>query len=367
MKLFNKIKNKINTKYQILGHSIYKTETLITAKRYFFLGINFYKKIIKPDIEKNYILGIKVYTKKKDIITPLLQYAQNSEFLYVCFHTGDFYYLCEIIKDNFERFKDVKILSNFEYLKQVLELFDIDKEWIKNNFIKVPQFYPSTVLWCDKDGKIIKKIEIDHNKGWCIDNILCKTSNCHNSLKNNFYQFVGEEEKNGNRLLYNCKPDTDKENKILFAPESQFNGELDFEFCKKLIDNLQNEGYKIFINTKSDKYNSLLNDNVSKIFLSLKETYLFASNCTALIGVRSGFFDCLQTLINNEVKFFVIYNKISYPHYRHFKNFYQWFKEVYSFNLINNTNKFKEYFYENDLEKIEKDILKELRIEREKR
>ena len=70
MKLFNKIRNKINTKYQILGHSVYKTETLVSAKRYFLLGINFYKKIIKPDIEKDYILGIKVYTKKKDIITP---------------------------------------------------------------------------------------------------------------------------------------------------------------------------------------------------------------------------------------------------------------------------------------------------------
>lgn len=367
MKLFNKIKNKINTKYQILGHSFYKTETLVSAKRYFLLGINFYKKIIKPDIEKDYILGIKVYTKKKDIITPLLQYTQGSEFIYFCFHTGEFYYLCKIIKDNFERFKDVKILSNFGYLKQVLRLFDIDEQWIENHFIKVANFYFSTALWCDKDGKIVNKLELDHNNGWILNGVKCLKQNQYNLVENNLYEFLNitKTQDNNTKILLN--QNMELERKILFFPESQFNGDLDFEFCKKLLNSLEQEGYKIFINTKSNRYNSLLNDNVSKIFLSVRDTYLFASNCTAVIGVRSGLLDCLQTLINNGVKFFVIYNRISYPHYRHFKEFYQFFREAYSFNKINNTDKFKEYFYEDDLEKIEKDILKELKIEGEKR
>ena len=362
--MFEKIKIKAEgrdiTKYKFLGITIYKKEKLLSLRNYFILGFKFFYKQTKPDSVKTYLFGIRIIKKSINVVENLLKYSQNHDFIYYCFHQGDFYYLCSNIEKNFEKFKHYKILSYFPYNKRVLELFEIDQSWITENFVAVPYFYPSLALMCDKNGKILKHMCIDHRKGWQIDNQSQKIKSNYRNIAETISLFLNE-----SFDIYNSPIKSlisVKRNYIYIFPDSRFNGKMSYDLLKNLIKRLSNCGFKIFINTANKRYDDLLSNNVQKIFLPLKETFIEVSRSYAVIGVRSGVIDCLQSLIHHDVKFFIIYNKIHYPHYKYFKQYYKWVKEVYSFNLINNCNKFIEYFYPENLAQIENDIVDKLRL-----
>lgn len=331
------------TKYKLFGKlTLYKKEIFISSKTYFLLGFMFKKTYIKPDNIKTYFLGIKVKDKKIDIISKIRQYTKNKDFIYYCFHTGDFYYLIQILKNQKDKFNNTVIITNFKELKQVLYLFDFDKKWIDEHFIVVPElFYFSLALYCDKNGKVLSKMELDHEKGWIVNGILQKEKRSYfpiNKVIHNFLQYSGS-------LAF---PISSFENysstsTVMILPESQFNGNIPVNELKKIVKELVLMGYHILLNTKSNVYDECLNENVKKIFLSYKETYNIACSCKAIIGIRSGLYDCLQNVANYGVKCFVIFQNKKYPHYKFFKNFLDWFLSVYSFNNINNTKYFKEF------------------------
>lgn len=356
MKLISKEKTKTTCTYKLFNKiTIYKKEKFISSKSYYFLGVLFLKKKIKPHKQITYILGIKVLEKRIDIISKIRPYANGKDFIYYCFHTGDFYYLCQIIKANMHKFKDTVIITNFSSLKQVLYLFDFEEKWINDHFIVVPDlWYFSYAIYCKSDGSVISQMELDHEKGWIVNGRLQKNKNKYLPINKIIQNFMG---------IYTITipkvPQKQKlQNTILFLPESQFNGNLEFQKSAMLIQVLVQAGYRVAINSKSNIYDSLLNENVYKIFLSYKDTFDFANNYKAIIGVRSGLFDCLQELANGGVNCFVIYQNKHYQQYKFFKNFTEWFKSVYSFNLINNTTIFNEFNEINDFTVTQ--LLKEL-------
>jgi len=343
VKFITKQQNKTTCKYKLLNKiTIYKKEKFISCKAYYILGFMFLKKRIKPNRQTTYLFGLKIKDKKFNLVPKILPYANGKDFIYYCFHTGDFYYLCQIIKVNMDKFKNTVIITNFKELKQVLYLFDFNEDWINEHFVVVPKlWYFSYALHCKSDGSIISEMELDHEKGWIVNGKLQKENGKYLPINRVIQNFIGI-----NNIAKPQLTDSQisKNNTIFIMPESQFNGNLDIKILTDLVNNLINLGYKVAINTNSNRYDSLLSDDVYKIFLPYKETFNFVCNCEAIIGVRSGLFDCLQELVNLNVKCFVIYQNQKYPHYKFFKKFHFWFTQVYSFNKINNCEIYNEYF-----------------------
>lgn len=339
MKILKKIKNNNSTQYNFLGLPLYKKEKFISSKSYYLFGVLFYKKKIKSDGYEIHLFNKKIYSKKYNVVKKIRPYAKNKDFIYFCFHSGDFYYLCSLIKNNFDKFKDTVIITNFGYAKLVFEMLDFDADWVETHFVVVPNLWLwSLGLWCKADGTIISKVQLDHETGWIVNNKKQKRKE-YLTIAETIKNFLQEKDFKHVTQITNCN----KQNLILLIPESQFNGELNINILESLIKSLTQKGYQIAINTKSNKYDNYLNDDVTKVFMNYKETLNFASSCKAIISVRNGLMDCLQSVASNKVKVFCVYTKWRYPQYKFFKDFDKWFKAVYSFNKINNTSIFFEY------------------------
>ena len=340
MKLLTKNKNNTTTEYKLFGIiPFFKKEKFLSCKAYYLFNYLYFKKKIFADGFELYLFGQKIFKKRFDVIKRIIPHAKGKDFIYFCMHSGDFYYLCSIIKNNFEKYKDTVIITNFKYARLVFEQLNFDKEWLDKYFVVVPDLWLwSLCLWCKADGSIISKAQLDHQLGWFVNGKIQKGKEYY-SIADTIKNFLHEED-----FKHVLTPTETKKNKaVLLIPESQFNGNLDFNNLSNLIEKLTIKGYQVAINTSSDKYDKFLNDNVYKIFLNYKETFEFANHCQAIISIRNGLMDCLQNVIKNEVKIFVFYNKWHYPQYKYFKNFDYWFKEVYSFNNINRTLSYVEY------------------------
>lgn len=357
MKFLKKIKDNITTEYKLFNIiPLFKKEKFLSCNAYYLFNYLYFKKKRFADGYELHLFGQKILKKRLDVINRIKPHAKGKDFIYFCMHSGDFYYLCSLIKNNFEKYKDTVIITNFKYARLVFEQLDFNKEWLNEYFVVVPNLWLwSLCLWCKADGTVISKAQIDHQFGWFINDKIQKNKE-YFTIADNIKDFLKED--NFKHAITPIK--AEKNNTVLLIPESQFNGNLDFNALSILIEKLTLNGYKVAINTKSNKYDKYLNENVYKIFLNYKETFEFASKCDAIISVRNGLMDCLQNVIKNDVKIFVFYNKWHYPHYNHFKCFYDWFKAVYSFNKINSTNNYNEYFYEKDYELLAEDIINKI-------
>lgn len=147
-------------------------EVLLSSSRTFILGILIKKKIILPNKEETFFIGIKVKEKQKNITKAFTSTLKGKRFVYFCFHSGEFFYFLLTLKKNFILYKDIIVLSNFSYLKQVFDIFNFDKKWVDEHFMTVSEFYPSLAFFCSESGKIINKIQIDHCKGWKVNGVL---------------------------------------------------------------------------------------------------------------------------------------------------------------------------------------------------
>lgn len=341
MKFINIVHEKNIAKLKVFNKTLIRKEKFISSQHYFILRFRVAKKIIRPDYINTYIIGFKIHEKKIDVIKKILPYAKNKDFIYFCMHSGEFYYLCNIIKIHFEEFKDTVIITNFGYNRQVFELLDFEKQWLDEHFIVVPQLWLFSLgVWCKADGTLLSKVELSHEKGWIVNGKLQKKGKNYFSVAECISHFLLKK-----KFVHNIKLPTNvtKEKSVLLIPESQFNGNLSVDFCKELCRCLCEQGYKIYLNTKGTAYDQLLDFQVEKVFASYKETFELAAKCSALISVRCGLVENLQKLSDSKLRFFIIYNKIFYPHYTYFKNFHKWFLQVYSLNHINFSTSFDEF------------------------
>lgn len=355
MKIFKKEQTKSTTEYKLFGFSIYKKLKLFSSKSYYIFNILYYQKFISLVRIEKYLFGIKISDKRINLTDRILPHAKGKDFIYFSIHSGEFYYTCAYIKQNFEKFKDTVIITNLPYIKMVFELFDFDQYWLNEHFILVPELWIwSYGVWAKANGEIISEAELSHHKGWIVNNKLQKDKNGYFPIKKVISNFLGV-----NDFQTPLLPDDIKRTKtVLLLPEGASTNSLKDDFVKNIVTELTKRNYKILINTKGNKYDYLLSDNVSKTFENYKDTYKIASECCAVIGVRNGLLDNLQSLAFHGVNFFIIFEKWYYYHYKFFKNLYGWLTTVYGFNKINNSNIFHEY-YDTDKNIIES-ILKKL-------
>lgn len=324
--------------------SIFKKEKYKSSTFYFCLSVPIFKIRLLVNEKKVFCFGILIYKKKTKQTEKINPYAKGYDYIYTSYHTGEMYYLCNLIKNNFNKFKDIKIVSCFKYLKQILELFDFSEEWIQEHFIYTPEFIPSCMYYANKNGNIEKIIETDYEKGLLFNK---------KQTKKHISKLIAELTDNDQFEYYPLKGNyiDNKDKLALIFPESIFNGNLDKSFLSLLVKNLLKLNYKVFINSKKDNYQNLLNKNVKQIFLSFKDTYKLALNCELVIGVRSGFFDCLQCCAKGKTKLHIIYNNYCYPCYNHMRNFKDFCLNSYSLEAARFANNIYEYKWLNDNEK----------------
>src|SRR5574344_1269240 len=117
MKIFNKIRNKYSTEILLKNISIYKKEKYVSSTFYFIFGFPIFKTRNLVGEKRTFLFGIRIIKKQVNITTELLKYANGKRFIYISYHTGEFYYLACMLKQNFEKYKDIKIISKFQYLK----------------------------------------------------------------------------------------------------------------------------------------------------------------------------------------------------------------------------------------------------------
>ena len=87
----------------------------------------------------------------------------------------------------------------------------------------------------------------------------------------------------------------------MIFPEALSASNYSLMFWKKLIANLKNKGYEIFVNSK--KANDY-NPGQTKEFFSVKEMFYMVKNSAGVIGLRSGL---LETFIPLGVPLHVLY------------------------------------------------------------
>lgn len=344
------------TRLTLFGKTIVRKEKFLSSHHYFVWKIRVAKKILRPDYTKTYILGVKVREQKIDVVSKILPYAGGKDFIYFCMHTGDFYYLCKVIKVCFEEFKDTVIITNFGYNRQVFNLFGFPEDWLSEHLVIVPKLWLFSLgLWCRADGTVLSKVELSHEKGWIVNGKIQKKAGRYFPVSECIAHFLHKEHSPV------CSParlqEAQKNGAVLLIPESQFNGNLSVDFCKEIISCVREKGLSVLINTNGTAYDMLLSEGVTKVFLPYKETFDLAAQCNAVVSVRCGLTDNLQSLFFC-TKFFIFYQFVFYPQYKYFRHWQDWFDAVYSFNKINATKCFHEF--RQDEEKLISSIKKEL-------
>lgn len=340
MNIIKKEKTKYIKKLKIFNFEFYKKEKYVSSSFYSLFGVCFYK-IKKFALQTNkYICGIRVSSKHNDTINSISKYSEGKPFIYISYHTGEFYYLCCLLEKDFNSFKDINIITKFAYLKDIMHIFDIPRCWIETHFIVIPIFIPSCVFFMDRNKKNFQLIETNYETGFTFNG---KSTDSHiTTLLTKMLDKKTFEFKKPDRSAIVKNNNTAKT--VLIFPESIFNGNIDLRFLENICNILNANGIKVLINSKNSQYDSFLNENVSKIFLNLDDTYRIVSSCNAVFGVRSGFFDCIQGYTHFGIDLYIVYNNYCFPSYNRMKNFKSFFKNAYSLNFCNK-NRLHEYFY----------------------
>ena len=276
----------------ILGKCIIKKETLISSVRFFLVKQDnpFILKKYNGYCVDFYCLGKKIWriNKHPEVIIKNI-FNLDRDYFYICFHSGDAYYLFKLIKENFEKYKNYKILSNFEYLKEVLYSLGFSKDWIASHFIKVDLFLPSVAFEVNSQGRIVNKLLLDHTDGWMLNGVRLATSKKFLNIKEVFESFIGQKIKR--KELVNS-PDLNRSSVILF-PESQFNGNMSIEEVRSVIQELGCDK-SIYTNSKTSDFQIFRSETVYVIYPDYAELLCLAKTCEKVIGIRSGVFDNLS-------------------------------------------------------------------------
>lgn len=94
-------------------------------------------------------------------------------------------------------------------------------------------------------------------------------------------------------------------NFIIITPDAVTLNPLGQYFWTELCKNLNNLGFKIFLNVESRK-DTIPAEGIISAFLTIEETYELAKYAKAVIGLRSGLLEILST--TSQVPTFAIYN-----------------------------------------------------------
>ena len=91
------------------------------------------------------------------------------------------------------------------------------------------------------------------------------------------------------------------DNFVIISPETLSNEPMEKDFWENLTTELKNLGFEVFCNAMN--FNNLVSDSTST-FLTYEEAIELSKYAKAIIGMRSGFLECLS---QNNIPMFVLY------------------------------------------------------------
>lgn len=107
--------------------------------------------------------------------------------------------------------------------------------------------------------------------------------------------------KNIKDKIHNIANNLFKNNFIIISPETLSNNQIGKDFWNKLVKKIKDAGYEVFCNAMN--FDNLV-DNTISIFLTYEEAMELAKYSKAIIGMRSGFLECLS---QSNVPLFALY------------------------------------------------------------
>lgn len=313
-------------KYKILSGLIYfKYDNNSKTFDLRFLGIRIFYSKLKEYYKKYYFLFFLVFKIKAtneflyDFLDNLTKkYRQYDDYYVFLSRSGEFFllmhHLCEWIKNN--NSENYLLVFAAKYHMNICKMFfpDINAIYIPKLNIplisrginSIKTIYKNKNIYVPTYEKYFVDVE---NKIRNNSSHYYELLKLHLNLSNETQSFkiscaVSEKVKNIAKYILN-------NNFIFISPETMSNEPLKKEFWENLCKQLKAMGFKIFCNTM-DFHNLIL--DCESIFLTYEEAIELSKYAKAIIGMRSGFIECLS---QNNIPLFVIYT--NFPNRQGFK------------------------------------------------
>lgn len=283
-------------KFKIFNLSLFKTHLTSSYKLWYFLFIPIWIKNITKEFLNNFLNLV------------IDKYPTYDDYYIFLSRSGEFF----LLMHHFAQWLKINNSSNFiliftaKYHLNICKIFfpNIPTGYIKSvNVPLVSRGVPS-IHFNYKN----KQIYVPTNEKYFVD--------VENKIRDNnahYYECLKEHIGLSNDVQHYIINEKIKEkvikivkyilnnNFIFISPESVSNEPMEKDFWENLTLELKNLGYEVFCNAMNFK--NLAGDSVST-FLTYEESIELAKYAKAIIGMRSGFLECLS---QNNVPLFVLY------------------------------------------------------------
>ena len=320
--LYKKVTDKKEefTKLFFLLNSIYyKHDIFMDTFNFRVFGLNVLRTKLFSSYKWYYLLFIPIWVKKVDKVfrnrffnNILQKYPDyNDYYIFPC-RSGEFFLLMHHFQEWVEKNKSVKPLLVFtaKYHLNICKIFypNYDMCYIKKvNVPLVSRGIDSTYLKYKNKNFYIPMnekyfVEVENairNKNAhyydCLKSHLGLTEKIHN------YSISSKTEDKAYKIAKYILND----NFVIISPETLSNEPMEKDFWDNLCKELKNIGYEVFCNSMD--FSNLVQNSTST-FLTYEEAIALAKYAKAIIGMRSGFLECLS---QNNVPLFVLYTDFS--------------------------------------------------------
>lgn len=275
--------------------------------RLFNIPLVQYACIQKKDYCKKYYDLFPNRGFREEIFEKIIRQYDDKTFLLTRHGMGETYILANII-DKIPEYQNVNIISNRAYVKDVFSIFSPNT---KVNYLEIADFhhyfdkekyrykgrtfyiYLTPQYFNEMNEKFLNN-EIDNYYANLIEKY--SLSETELTFKQPEIDEIFEKE-----LLERLEGKFNLKNTIIIFPEALSATEYSLMFWRKLILELKNKGYKVYVNSKNgNEYNP----GQSKEFFTVKEIFYMVKNCAGVVGLRSGL---LETFIQLGKPLHVIY------------------------------------------------------------
>lgn len=358
-KILDKEENFITTKYL---HNLFVKKYDIYSKTFKFkmLCFSIFKTRLKGSYKFWYFLFIPIWIKNvnktflRDFLTKVTkEYPSYEEYYIFLSRSGEFYLLMHHFAEWLQNNKSSNFLLVFtaKYHLNICKMFfpNIPMTYIKKANVPLISRGVENISFKYKNKKFY--VPTYENYFADVENKI-RDKNAH------YYECLKKHLKFGNNIQhYNISIKTQEKiknivknilnNKFIFiSPETLSNEPMEKDFWDNLCEKLKNQGYEVFCNSMDFK--NLIKDSTST-FLTYEEAIELAKYATAIIGLRSGFLECLS---QNNVPLIALYT--DFPKRPGFKKLSSdKVKSGYSISKLPNVN--KNLLYELDVNKYTSD------------
>lgn len=355
-------------KIKLLGglfyHKFNKSDNTFALR---VLGLTLFKTKLSGSFKIYYILFFPIFIRNvnQKFLTTFLdktikKYSEFDDYYIFLSRSGEFFLLMHHFKQwlNNNKSKNFILVFTAKYHLNICKMFfpDIPTAYIKRvNIPLVSRGVPS-INFKYKN----KQIFVPTNEKYFVD--------VENKIRNNnahYYKCLKEHLNLNNDVQHYIISEKTKEkilkivkyilndNFVFISPETLSNEPMEKDFWENLTLQLKNLGYEVFCNAMDFK--NLVGDSTS-VFLTYEESIELAKYAKAIIGMRSGFLECLS---QNNVPLFALYT--NFPKRPGFKKLMS-NKVLSGFSISKLPNVNPELLYEYDVNtyKNEEDIISDI-------